>query len=225
MGTAATASGGWPMYRVGLTGGVASGKSTVAAMFADLGVPVIDTDVLARDVVAPGTPGLKAVAAAFGRELLLPDGGLDRRRLRDLVFADPARRARLEALLHPLILARLEELTATAGGPYQVLVVPLLVESGLDRRVDRVLVVDCSEEVQQQRLRVRDGESAAGAARILAAQLGRPERLAAADDVLLNEGDAGELRQGVERLHRAYLQAAAARPAGHPAGGGMKGAG
>jgi dephospho-CoA kinase len=213
------------MYRVGLTGGVASGKSTVAAMFADLGVPVIDTDVLARDVVAPGTPGLKAVAAAFGRELLLPDGGLDRRRLRDLVFADPARRARLEALLHPLILARLEELTATAGGPYQVLVVPLLVESGLDRRVDRVLVVDCSEEVQQQRLRVRDGESAAGAARILAAQLGRPERLAAADDVLLNEGDAGELRQGVERLHRAYLQAAAARPAGHPAGGGMKGAG
>jgi dephospho-CoA kinase len=186
---------------------------------------VLDTDVIAREVVARGTPGLAAVVDAFGTDLLQADGNLDRRRLRDLVFADAGRRARLETLLHPLILARLEALAASAGGPYQVLVIPLLVESGLAGRVDRVLVVDCSEEVQRQRLMVRDGESAAGAARILGAQIDRAARRAAADDVLVNEGSPADLRQGVERLHRSYLQAAAARTAGHPGEGGMKGAG
>lgn len=198
----------WAIYRVGLTGGIASGKSTVAGMFAALGVPVIDTDVIARDVVAPGTPGLRAVVAAFGPELLLPDGGLDRRRLRSLVFDNPARRQQLESVLHPRILERLEALCATTGGPYQVLVIPLLLESGLESRVDRVLVVDCSEDVQRERLMVRDGESAAGAERILSAQLDRQARLGRADDVLVNAGSRAELDSRVRALHVAYLQAA-----------------
>lgn len=211
------------MYRVGLTGGVASGKSTVAGLFAALGVPVIDTDVIARDVVAPGTPGLAAVAAAFGPELLLPDGGLDRRRLRSLVFADPARRRQLEAILHPRILERMEAVSATSGGPYQVLVIPLLLESGLAHCVDRVLVVDCSEAVQRERLMVRDGESAAGAERILAAQLDRQARRAGADDVLMNEGDIGNLEGQVAGLHAAYLQAAGRLDPRATGKGGVKG--
>ncbi|MBN8279887.1 MAG: dephospho-CoA kinase [Gammaproteobacteria bacterium] len=211
-------------YRVGLTGGIACGKSTVARLFADLGVPVIDTDDLARDVVAPGTPGLAAVTAAFGADLTLPDGTLDRARLRSVVFADPARRAALEAILHPLILARLEALSATRGGPYQLLVVPLLFESGLESRVDRVLVVDCSESVQRARLRQRDGETEAGIDRILAAQLDGKSRRDRADDLLRNDGDRAALEAGVRRLHASYLEAAN-RPAGTARQGGVKGAG
>lgn len=215
----------WLVYRVGLTGGVASGKSTVAGMFAALGVPVIDTDVIAREVVAPGTPGLAAVAAAFGPGVLLPDGALDRRRLRSLVFADPGRRRELESILHPRILERMEALCAASGGPYQVLVIPLLLESGLAVRVDRVLVVDCSESVQRERLMVRDGESAESAGRILAAQLDRQARLAGADDVLANAGTRDDLRRRVLELHAAYLQSAAgAKPQGTNKGG-VKGTG
>jgi dephospho-CoA kinase len=199
----------WPVYRVGLTGGIASGKSTVADMFAALGVPVIDTDVIARDVVAPGTPGLRAVVAAFGPEVLLPDGKLDRQQLRSLVFGNPGSRQELESILHPRIGSRMEALCAASGGPYQVLVIPLLLESGLASRVDRVLVVDCSESVQRERLRVRDGETAAAADRILAAQLDRQARLAGADDVLTNTGTRDDLQNQVLELHAAYLQSAA----------------
>lgn len=199
----------WPVYRVGLTGGIASGKSTVARLFAGLGVPVIDTDLIARDVVLPGTPGLAAVVAAFGPEVQLADGSLDRRRLRALAFATAARRQQLEAILHPRILARMEALSASSAGPYQMLVIPLLIETGLEARVDRVLVVDCSEGLQRERLMVRDGESAAGADRILAAQLDRQRRLAAADDVLLNTGTPDDLERQVRDLHARYLQLAA----------------
>jgi dephospho-CoA kinase len=199
----------WPVYRVGLTGGIASGKTAAAGMFAELGVPVIDTDVIAREVVRPGTAGLAAVVAAFGPEVLLPDGSLDRRRLRDRAFATTASRQRLEAILHPLIVADMEAQSGRAGGPYQVLVVPLLLESGLEARVDRVLVVDCSETVQQARLRVRDGETVAGAERLLAAQIDRATRLAGADDVLDNSGTREELRERVRALHHTYLQLAA----------------
>ena len=215
----------WRVYRVGLTGGIASGKSTVDDLFAALGVPVIDTDVIARDVVAPGTPGLRAVVAAFGPELLLRDGGLDRRRLRSLVFDNPGRRQELESILHPRILERMEALCATAGGPYQLLVIPLLLESGLESRVDRVLVVDCSESVQRERLMVRDGESADAAGRILAAQLDRQARLAGADDVVTNTGTRDDLQRRVRELHAAYLQSAAgAKPQGTNKGG-VKGTG
>lgn len=210
--------GDWAVYRVGLTGGIASGKSTVADLFAALGVPVIDTDLIARDIVAPGTPGLRALVAAFGSGIVLPDGSLDRRALRSLVFADPGRRQQLESILHPLILERMEALCTTSGGPYQLLVIPLLLESGLENRVDRVLVVDCSEAVQRERLMVRDGESAAAADRILAAQLDRQARLAGADDVLTNTGTQDDLRRRVLALHASYLAQATNQ-------GGVKGTG
>lgn len=198
----------WTTYRVGLTGGIASGKSLVAAMFQDLGVPVIDTDRIAREVVATGSPVLARIAAAFGPGLLRADGSLDRARLRTLVFADPAERRRLEAIIHPPILAAMEARCHDAGGPYQLLVIPLLVEAGLRDRVDRVLVVDCPEEVQRQRLMDRDGESGASADRLLAAQLRRADRLAAADDVLDNAGTPDEASRRVRELHAHYLEQA-----------------
>jgi dephospho-CoA kinase len=199
----------WSVFRVGLTGGIASGKSTIASLFGALGVPVIDTDLIAREVVAPGTPGLTAVVGAFGPDVLQSDGTLDRRRLRNLAFATTQRRQQLEAILHPRIRERMEALCSTSGGPYQVLVIPLLVESGLETRVDRVLVVDCSESVQRARLRVRDGESAAGADRLLAAQANRATRLSQGDDVLVNEGSRDELQRRVQELHGDYLNFAA----------------
>jgi dephospho-CoA kinase len=218
MGTTRSRLRDWSVYRVGLTGGIASGKSTVADRFAALGVPVIDTDVLAREVVEPGTPGLAAVIAAFGTDVLQPDGTLDRRRLRDLAFETPERRLLLEAILHPRIRSRMEALCASAGGPYQLLVIPLLIESGLATRVDRVLVVDCSESVQRARLRVRDGESAAGADRLLAAQVDRATRLSGADDVLVNDGSRDELQPRISALHANYVHLAAGRAVGRAAG-------
>ncbi|MDP2322863.1 MAG: dephospho-CoA kinase [Gammaproteobacteria bacterium] len=200
----------WTVYRVGLTGGIASGKSTVASLFAELGVPVIDTDMIARQVVLPGTAGLTAIVDAFGPEVLQPDGSLDRKRLRDLTFATTENRRRLEGILHLRIAAELEILSTRADGPYQVLVVPLLIESGLTARVDRVLVVDCSESIQRARLMVRDGETASGVERLLAAQLTREARLCRADDVLVNSGTLDELRHGVQELHARYLQLATA---------------
>jgi dephospho-CoA kinase len=198
-------------FRVGLTGGIASGKSTVADLFAELGVPVIDTDVIARDVVRPGGPALPALVAAFGPGVLAADGSLDRRRLRARVFADDAERRRLEAILHPHIEAATLAASGQAGGPYQLVVVPLLFESGFDRHVDRVLVVDCPEELQRSRLLARDGESPEQVERILASQLDRASRLARADDVIDNAGTLDATRARVAELHGAYLARARRR--------------
>ncbi|UCG73105.1 MAG: dephospho-CoA kinase [Chromatiales bacterium] len=194
--------------RIGLTGGIASGKSTVAEMFAELGVPVIDTDVIARQVAAPGEPALAEIVEAFGPDLLQADGSLDRRALRARVFADPADRHRLEGILHPRIRARTLATAARAGGPYQVIVVPLLVESGFTRLVDEVVVVDCPEAEQRRRLLARDGGDAAQADRMMAAQLSREARLAAADTVIDNGGELSETRAQVHALHRRYLEIA-----------------
>src|ERR1700752_832715 len=147
-------------YRVGLTGGIASGKSTAAKFFGALGVPIIDTDQLARDVAEPGQPPLERLVERFGPTILTPDGHLDRPALRDIVFSDPKARADLEALTHPAIGAAMEARSAAVGGPYQILVIPLLVEKNLASHVDRVLVVDCDEELQIRRLRERDGSPA-----------------------------------------------------------------
>ena len=215
----------WSVFRVGLTGGIASGKSTVASLFGALSVPVIDTDLIAREVVAPGTPGLTAVIGAFGPDVLQPDGTLDRRRLRDLAFATTQRRQQLETILHPRIRERMESLCASAGGPYQVLVIPLLIESNLEARVDRVLVVDCSESIQRARLRVRDGESSAGADRLLAAQVNRATRLSQGDDVVVNEGTRDELQRRVQELHGNYLHFAAGLRGGAPPARGGSGHG
>jgi dephospho-CoA kinase len=197
------------MLRVGLTGGVASGKSTVAALFAARGAPVLDTDVIAREVVEPGQPALEALVESQGDGILDGEGRLDRARLRDRLFADEALRREVEGILHPAIRAELDRQSAAAGGPYQVFVIPLLVEAKWHRAVDRVLVVDCSEEEQIRRLMARDGETRVAAARMLAAQTTRAERLAAADDVIDNGSETADLPGQVERLDRKYRQMAA----------------
>lgn len=195
--------------QVGLTGGIASGKSTVGALFAALGVPIIDTDLLAREVVQPGSAVLAAIAQRFGPGVLTADGSLDRRALRHLVFADAAARRDLEQLTHPAILALTHERSAAAGGAYQIIVVPLLAEKSLEKRYDRVLVVDCDEALQQRRLMVRDGIDAAAAAAMLAAQVSRTARLALADDVIRNDDALQPLAAQVAALHARYLELAA----------------
>ena len=200
--------------RIGLTGGIASGKSTVAQRFAELGVPVIDADTAARAVVAQGKPGLAAVSERFGPRVLAKNGGLDRRALRDLIFGDPGLRRDLEAILHPLIRADMEQSAELAVGPYVVMDIPLLVEGGSRDRVDRVLVVDVEEAVQLQRVVARDGCTEQQARAILASQASRSARLAAADDVLLNTGTVTDLRQAVDHLHERYLRLAEAQRPG-----------
>jgi len=197
--------------RIALTGGIASGKTTVARLFAELGVPLIDTDVIARQVVEPGEPTLAAVVAAFGADVLDTAGRLDRRRMRERIFADPAARARLEAILHPAIRAEMERQSRAAGGPYQVLVIPLLTEGGRRDHVDRVLLVDVPEELQIQRLMMRDGVGHEQARASLDAQATRAERLAMADDIVRNTGRVDDLREEVARLHQRYLALAGAR--------------
>jgi dephospho-CoA kinase len=203
-------------FRVALTGGIASGKSTVANLFAALGVPVIDTDVIAREVVEPGRPALAAVAAAFGNGVLDADGRLDRRRMREFIFADPAARRRLEAILHPAIRAAMERQSRAANGPYQILVIPLLTEGGRRDHVDRVLVVDAPEALQVARLVERDRVSHEQAQASLEAQAKRAARLAMADDVVTNSGRVDELREAVARLHERYLGLAAGCAAERP---------
>jgi dephospho-CoA kinase len=206
-------------YRVALTGGIASGKTTVANLFAELGVPLIDSDLIAREVVEPGQPALDAVAAAFGRDVLGPDGRLDRRRLREIIFSDPAARARLEGILHPAIRAEMDRQSAAAAatGPYQLLVIPLLAEGGGGRgnRADRVLVVDVPESTQIERLMARDAVTREQAQASLQAQANRAARLAIANDVVINTGHIDELRAQVAGLHERYSKWA--RMKGNPA--------
>lgn len=192
------------MLRIGLTGGVASGKSTVAELFAARGATVLDTDVIAREVVVPGSPALAALVAAEGDGILDGEGRLDRAELRRRIFADGATRRRVEAILHPAILAELERQAAVAPGPYQLFAIPLLVEAGLARLVDRVLVVDCPEEEQLRRLMARDGATREEAQRMLAAQVPRQRRLEAADDVIDNGGSPADLPARVATLDRLY---------------------
>jgi dephospho-CoA kinase len=195
--------------RIGLTGGIASGKTTVAARFAQLGVPVIDADEVARAVVAPGQPGLADIVERFGSAMLAANGVLDRRALRDLIFSDPASRRDVEAMLHPRVRAEMERRESAASGPYVVMAIPLLVETGSRDRIDRVLVIDVDEAVQLNRVVARDGGTLAQARAILAAQAGRGDRLKVADDVLVNTGSVPELLQAVDRLHERYLGLAA----------------
>ena len=198
------------VFRAGLTGGIASGKSTVARFFGALGVPILDSDQVAREVVEPGQPPLERLVERFGRGILTPDGHLDRPALRNIVFSDPKARADLENLTHPAIGAALEARSAAAGGPYQILVIPLLVEKNLSAHVDRVLVVDCDEELQIRRLLARDGSTRAQAQAILDAQASRSARLKAADDVITNEAGMSAVQTQVAALHARYLELARA---------------
>jgi len=194
---------------VGLTGGVASGKSTVEALFRELGVAVLDADQLAREVVAPGSPALTQIAQDFGVEMLLPDGQLDRRRMRERVFADPAERKRLEAITHPHIRAGMLAWKAAQNGAYCIVSVAILIEAGMQTLVDRTLVVDVAESSQLQRLCARDGITPELAQNMLAAQTSRQRRLDAASDVLGNHGELASLKAGVAQLHSFYCELAA----------------
>lgn len=191
--------------RIALTGGVASGKSTVARLFAALGAQLIDTDQVARDVVVPPSPALERIVARFGSDVLQPDGTLDRAALRRRVFSDEAARRDLEAIMHPAIAAEVTRRSAAAGGPYQLIAIPLLVETGTAGDYDRVLLVDAQTDTQHARLMLRDGMTPAAAAQMLAAQASREARRAVAHDIIDNDGDVAQLAPQVEALHRRYL--------------------
>jgi dephospho-CoA kinase len=191
--------------RVALTGGIASGKTTVANLFAALGASVVDTDELAREVVAPGTDLLKEITEHFGPEFLTAEGGLERRKLRERIFSEPAERRWLEERTHPAIRLLTDARCDSATGAYCLVAIPLLVETGGEKRFDRVLVVDCEPEMQVARLMARDGITRAAALRMLSAQVSREARLSVADDVVRNDGDIAYLRDQVQRLHREYV--------------------
>jgi dephospho-CoA kinase len=196
-------------FCVGLTGGIGSGKTTVAEMFRRLGADIIDTDAISHGLTRAGAPGHQAILRAFGPEYALGDGSLDRARLRALVFADAAARSKLEAILHPMIRAQAVSALAHAHGPYVLLVVPLLIETGAYRDlIQRILVVDCSEEEQLRRTMARSGLGADEVRAIMAAQSSRAQRLAAADDVLVNSADTADLERQVARLDHQYRQLA-----------------
>lgn len=196
-------------FTVGLTGGIGSGKTTVANMFAARGAAIIDTDQIAHELTRPGGIAIPAIAAQFGSDFIASTGALDRARMRDAVFADPAAKRRLEAILHPLIRSECERAAQQAQGPYLILVVPLLVESGnWKQRVSRVLVVDCPEQQQIMRVMDRNGLSEAQVRAIMTSQATREQRLAAADDVLSNTEETAALEPQVERLHALYCHMA-----------------
>jgi dephospho-CoA kinase len=198
-------------YIVGLTGGIGSGKSAAAQVFEELGATVIDTDAIAHALTLPGGAAIAPIRAAFGADYLTPEGALARARMRELVFADGAKKRLLESILHPMIRAQTNARVKAALSPYVVLMVPLLVESGdYRRRCQRILVVDCPEELQLERVAARSGLTALQVRAIMASQVTRAERLAAADDVIDNSRDLAQLRRQVETLHARYLQLAAA---------------
>lgn len=195
-------------FIVGLTGGIGSGKSTVADCFASLGVAVVDTDVIAHELTGANGAAMQDIRAAFGESVLLSDGGLDRAAMRRLVFSDASAKSRLEAIIHPLIRRESEvRCWSAAGAPYVVLVVPLLIESDAYReRVDRILVVDCDEELQIARVAARSGLSDQEVRAIIATQASREQRLLAADDVLFNTAGRESLNDQVIALHQRYLK-------------------
>jgi len=193
-------------FSVGLTGGIGCGKTTVADMFAELGATLVDTDLIAHALTAPGGAAMAAIVAAFGPGFADADGALDRAAMRALVFADPGARARLEAILHPQIRDTALAAAAAASGPYVIFVVPLLIESGTWRaRVARVLAIDCPEEVQVARVMARNNMTEQQVRAIMATQISRAARLAAADDVISNVGGREDLRPQIARLHANYL--------------------
>lgn len=196
------------MLKIGLTGGVASGKSVVADVFQTLGAPLIDTDVLAREVVEPGAVGLAAIRDEFGQDVLTQDGRLDRRKLRSIIFASDDKRRRLESILHPLIRESLLARLSSIDAPYVIIAVPLLIETNFTELVDRILVVDVPVELQIERLMARDNISRDEAEAMIAAQAPRETRLAHADDIIDNSGSLDSTRAQVEALHRRYLQLA-----------------
>lgn len=193
------------MLTIGLTGGIGCGKSAVARLFEKRSIPVVDADRIAHALVEPGQPALAAIVEAFGAQVLEQDDRLDRVKLRQIVFASPEHKFRLESILHPLVYQRINEELADLDAPYCIVCVPLLFETRQQHRVDRVLVVDCSVELQYERVAQRDRMAADAIERILKAQVTREERLKGADDILTNESTFEQLDKQVEKLHNFYL--------------------
>ncbi|NOY67707.1 MAG: dephospho-CoA kinase [Gammaproteobacteria bacterium] len=196
------------MITVGLTGGIGSGKSTAADIFRELGVPIIDADVIAHDIVNPGQPTLNSIFQQFDKNLKLDDGSLNRDALREYVFSDPEKRQQLEAIMHPAIIQKMKEEQATLAAPYCIMVIPLLLENNLQDLVTRILVIDCSIEKQQERVLTRPGIDEKQLANIFKAQVSRKDRLSAADDILHNDDDIASLHQQIRSLNANYLQLA-----------------
>ena len=194
------------MLVIGLTGGIASGKTAASDQFAQLGVPVIDTDVISRQVVEPGTEGIRRITEIFGNTVILDNGQLDRKALRKEVFDSPHKRETLESILHPLIREESRRQIDLLSTPYCLWVVPLLVESKMVEDVDRVLVVDADEATQINRLMSRDKISRNDALKILQAQIAREERLKCADDIIKNESGLENIAKEVQTLHKKYLR-------------------
>jgi dephospho-CoA kinase len=193
------------MLKIGLTGGIGCGKSTVAGLFAAYGVPVIDADAIARALVEPGCPALQKLRNSFGPAIVDHQGLLNRAALREMVFADPGKKKHLEAILHPLVYQEMRRLLATLNCDYALLSIPLLLETGMRHFVDRIAVVDCPENAQIERVKKRDGLPESAIRAIMQTQVTRQQRLAAGDDIIDNSGGATELAQQIEKLHNLYL--------------------
>ena len=194
------------MLIIGLTGGIGSGKTAAANLFADLGVPVIDTDIIARELVMPGSPAHAQIVAAFGQTILQADGNLDRQKLRQIVFSSSEQREQLEAILHPLIREQVQQEISALAEPYCIVVIPLLIEKHQHYAfIDRVLVIDLPEELQIQRSCGRDNTSVEEIRKIINTQCDRDTRLAAADDIIENSGSLEQLKISISQLHQKYL--------------------
>jgi len=193
------------MLTVALTGGIGSGKTQVSDYFVSLGVPVIDTDIISRQLVEPGQPALDKITESFGHQLLFASGQLDRAALREIIFNDATARKKLEDILHPAIREKVQHQLQALSFPYVIIVIPLYVETGQFLKTDRILVVDCPQEIQKKRVLARDNVSMEQLGKILEAQVTREQRLAVADDIIVNDADIETLQHKVRQLHEQYL--------------------
>ncbi len=193
------------MLKIGLTGGIGSGKSTVAKLFADLNIPIIDADIIAQQLVEPGKPALTTIANHFGEKILMSSGALDRNQLREIIFTDPEQKKNLEAILHPLVFSEIESLILQLDTFYCIISIPLLIETGMEDFVDRILVIDCPVEVQFLRVKNRDQLTDARINSIITSQASREQRISAANDIIANSNGTQALAEQVKKLHNLYM--------------------
>jgi len=193
------------MLKIGLTGGIGCGKSTITNLFSELGVPCVDADKIAHKLIFPGSPTLELISRQFGREILTPANNLDRPRLRELIFTDPVKKQKLEAIMHPRVYVEIDRQLQKLLTAYILISVPLLFETRMQYRFDRILVVDCPVELQIQRVRARDQLSEATIQAIIATQVPRAQRISEADDIIDNTGSTQQLAEQVKKLHNSYL--------------------
>ncbi len=196
------------MLKIGLTGGIGSGKSTVSKIFSDLEIPIIDADIIAHQLVEPGKPAIKDIAEQFGQQILTDQGALNRKQLKEIIFSDPEQKKTLEQILHPLVFAEMESQIKQLSSPYCILSIPLLLETQMQDFVDRILVIDCPVEVQLERVKNRDQLDVKTIQSIIASQIPREQRRQAADDIIINDTDTQALAEQVKKLHNLYLSLA-----------------